>query len=171
MADPFVAEIRMFPFNFAPRGWAWCNGQILPISQNTALFSLLGTTYGGDGRSTFALPDLQGRSAMQRGQGPGLSPRDLGASGGSATVTLQASQVPSHSHTLQATSSATTGAPAGAALANVASGARAYRAAGATTFMAVDALQAEGGSPHNNRQPYLTLYFAIALQGVFPPRP
>ncbi|MCU0296142.1 MAG: tail fiber protein [Candidatus Nanopelagicales bacterium] len=170
MADPFVAEIRMFPFNFAPRGWAWCDGQLLPLSQNTALFSLLGTTYGGNGTSNFALPNLQGRSPMHPGQGPGLSLRDLGESGGSETVTLQASELPSHSHTLQATSSATTGAPAGAALANAASGARAYRTPGATTFMAADALQAVGGSPHNNRQPYLTLYFLIALQGVFPPR-
>jgi microcystin-dependent protein len=170
MADPFVAEIRIFPFNFAPRGWAWCDGQILPISQNTALFSLLGTTYGGNGSSNFALPDLQGRSAMQHGQGPGLSLRDLGESGGSEAVTLLASEVPGHTHALQATSSADTGAPAGAALANVASGAKAYRVPGATTFMAADALQAVGGSPHNNRQPYLTLYFAIALQGVFPPR-
>ncbi len=92
MADPFVAEIRMFPFNFAPRGWAWCDGQLLPLSQNTALFSLLGTTYGGNGTSNFALPNLQGRSPMHPGQGPGLSLRDLGESGGSETVTLQASE-------------------------------------------------------------------------------
>src|SRR5688572_30414210 len=102
MADPFVAEIRIFPFNFAPKGWAWCNGQLLPISQNTALFSLLGTTYGGDGKSTFALPDLQGRAPMHPGQGPGLSLRDLGQSGGSETVTLLQSEIPVHSHSVSA---------------------------------------------------------------------
>src|SRR6187455_2658464 len=98
MADPFVAEIRMFPFNFAPKGWAFCDGQLLPISQNTALFSLLGTTYGGDGKSTFAWPDLQGAAPMHPGQGPGLSPRDLGEVGESATVTLLQSELPGHSH-------------------------------------------------------------------------
>ena len=99
MADPFVAEIRIFPFNFAPRGWAWCDGQLLPLSQNTALFSLLGTTYGGNGKSNFALPDLQGRAPMHPGQGPGLSLHDLGETGGSETVTLLESEIPSHSHT------------------------------------------------------------------------
>ena len=100
MADPFVAEIRIFPFNFAPKGWAWCDGQLLPLSQNTALFSLLGTTYGGDGKSNFALPDLQGSAAMHPGQGPGLSLHDLGETGGSETVTLLESEIPSHAHTL-----------------------------------------------------------------------
>src|SRR4029078_3691845 len=104
--DPFVAEIRIFPFNFAPKGWAFCDGQLLPLSQNTALFSLLGTTYGGDGKSTFALPDLQGRSAMHPGQGPGLSLHDLGESGGSETVTLLESEIPSHSHQMRAASTA-----------------------------------------------------------------
>ena len=103
MADPFVAEIRIFPFNFAPKGWAWCDGQLLPLSQNTALFSLLGTTYGGDGKSNFALPDLQGRAPMHPGQGPGLSLHDLGETGGSETVTLLESEIPSHSHALMAT--------------------------------------------------------------------
>src|SRR5215204_157664 len=98
MADPFVAEIRIFPFNFAPKGWAWCDGQLLPLSQNTALFSLLGTTYGGDGKSTFALPDMQGNAPMHPGQGPGLSLHDLGETGGSETVTLLESEIPSHSH-------------------------------------------------------------------------
>src|ERR1700750_2235507 len=102
MADPFVAEIRIFPFNFAPKGWAWCNGQILPISQNTALFSLLGTTYGGDGKSTFALPNLEGSAPMHPGQGPGLSLHDLGENGGSETVSLLVSEIPVHSHTLMA---------------------------------------------------------------------
>src|SRR5947199_6536369 len=100
--DPFVAEIRIFPFNFAPKGWAWCGGQLLPLSQNTALFSLLGTTYGGDGKSNFALPDLQGRAPMHPGQGPGLSLHDLGETGGSETVSLLASEIPSHSHTVKA---------------------------------------------------------------------
>jgi len=98
--DPFVAEIRIFPFNFAPKGWAWCDGQLLPLSQNTALFSLLGTTYGGDGKSNFALPDLQGRAPMHPGQGPGLSLHDLGETGGSETVSLLESEIPSHSHSL-----------------------------------------------------------------------
>src|SRR5689334_17550241 len=102
MADPFVAEIRIFPFNFAPRGWAWCDGQLLPLSQNTALFSLLGTTYGGDGKSNFALPDMQGRAPMHPGQGPGLSLHDLGETGGSETVTLLESEIPAHTHTLRA---------------------------------------------------------------------
>src|SRR6201991_5243333 len=99
MADPFVAEIRIFPFNFAPKGWAWCDGQLLPLSQNTALFSLLGTTYGGNGKSTFALPDMQGNAPMHPGQGPGLSLHDLGETGGSETVTLLESEIPNHSHT------------------------------------------------------------------------
>src|SRR6188508_3064924 len=101
MADPFVAEIRIFPFNFAPKGWAWCDGQLLPLSQNTALFSLLGTTYGGNGKSNFALPDLQGRAPMHPGQGPGLSLHDLGETDGTETVTLLESEMPSHAHTLQ----------------------------------------------------------------------
>src|SRR5881227_2966262 len=105
MADPFVAEIRIFPFNFAPTGWALCDGQILPISQNTALFSLLGTTYGGDGKSTFALPDLQGRAPMQPGQGQGLSLRDLGEESGESTVTLLISEMPAHTHQMNATTS------------------------------------------------------------------
>jgi microcystin-dependent protein len=104
MADPFVAEIRIFPFNFAPKGWAWCDGQLLPLSQNTALFSLLGTTYGGDGKSNFALPDLQGRAPMHPGQGPGLSLHDLGETGGSETVTLLESEIPAHTHSMAAVS-------------------------------------------------------------------
>src|SRR3954470_8066858 len=104
MADPFVAEIRIFPFNFAPKGWAFCDGQLLPLSQNTALFSLLGTTYGGDGKSTFALPDLQGSVPMHPGQGPGLSLHDLGERGGSETVTLLESEIPVHTHSLVAES-------------------------------------------------------------------
>src|SRR6266704_1270403 len=109
MADPFVAEIRIFPFNFAPKGWAWCDGQLLPLSQNTALFSLLGTTYGGDGKSNFALPDLQGRAPMHPGQGPGLSLHDLGETGGSETVTLLKSEIPAHSHGVMAAPSIVSG--------------------------------------------------------------
>jgi len=170
--DPFVAEIRIFPFNFAPKGWAWCDGQLLPLSQNTALFSLLGTTYGGNGKSNFALPDLQGRAAMHPGQGPGLSLHDLGETGGSETVTLLESEMPSHPHTLQsnaATANRTT--PVANALARV-SGAAPYAPAGApTATLAGQALAPAGGDqPHNNLQPYLTFYFNIALQGVFPPR-
>lgn len=171
MADPFVAEIRMFGFDFAPRGWARCDGALLPIAQNTAVFSLLGTTYGGNGISNFALPNLQGRSPMHPGQGPGLSVRDLGEQGGAATVSLLANEIPAHTHTLRATASATTGAPAGAALANVATGASAYRTPGVLAPMAANTVAPSGSSlPHNNRQPYLGVTFCIALQGVFPPR-
>src|SRR5689334_4378417 len=120
MADPFVAEIRIFPFNFAPRGWAWCDGQLLPLSQNTTLFSLLGTTYGGNGKSNFALPDLQGRSPMHPGQGPGLRLHDLGETGGSETVTLLQTEIPSHSHALNAQGAvANRTAPAGNSIARV----------------------------------------------------
>src|SRR5512140_3890582 len=127
MSDPFVAEIRIFPFNFAPKGWAWCDGQIMPLSQNTALFSLLGTTYGGDGKSNFALPDLQGRAPMHPGQGPGLSLHDLGETGGSETVSLLESEIPSHSHFLMASGTPSSKPnPAGNALSRVQSGAKPY---------------------------------------------
>lgn len=171
MADPFVAEIRIFPFNFAPRGWAWCDGNLLPLSQNTALFSLLGTTYGGNGKSNFALPDLQGRAPMHPGQGPGLSLHDLGETGGSDTVTLLESEIPSHAHTLRASlDDADLAIPtAGRTLAK--SSANLYLAGSPNVSMAPEALAPAGGDqPHNNLQPYLTFYFCIALQGVFPPR-
>lgn len=174
MADPFVAEIRVFPFNFAPKGWAWCDGQLLPLSQNTALFSLLGTTYGGNGKSNFALPDLQGRAPMQPGQGPGLSLHDLGETGGSETVSLLESEMPSHSHVLNGQSSfANSNDPNGRALSRPFGGGSLYRTpAGATvTPLSDQALAPAGGDqPHNNMMPYLTFYFCIALQGVFPPR-
>jgi microcystin-dependent protein len=174
MADPFVAEIRIFPFNFAPKGWAWCDGQLLPLSQNTALFSLLGTTYGGDGKSNFALPDLQGRAPMHPGQGPGLSLHDLGETGGSETVSLLESEIPSHSHALRAwpTDPADVQAPQAAVALARSSGGNAYAAsAGALVSMAPEALAPAGGDqPHNNLMPYLSFYFCIALQGVFPPR-
>ena len=172
MADPFVAEIRIFPFNFAPKGWAWCNGQLLPISQNTALFSLLGTTYGGDGKSTFALPDMQGNAPMHPGQGPGLSLHDLGELGGSQTVTLLQSEIPAHSHSwnVRAGDPGEDRTPAGEALARAVGG-KLYGAASNLAAMSGSALAPAGGSqPHNNMQPYLTLNFNIALQGVFPPR-
>lgn len=169
--DPFVAEIRIFPFNFAPRGWAWCDGQLLPLSQNTALFSLLGTTYGGNGKSNFALPDLQGRAPMHPGQGPGLSLHDLGETGGSETVTLLESEIPSHSHAWRASiSDGTSQTPANEMLAT-GIGIGQYAAPGAMTMLSPNALAPAGGDqPHNNLQPYLTFYFCIALQGVFPPR-
>lgn len=174
MADPFVAEIRIFPFNFPARGWAWCNGQLMPLSQNTALFSLLGTTYGGNGKSNFALPNLQGRAPMHPGQGPGLSLHDLGEVGGSDTVTLLESEIPSHTHQLRANTldpADTNVVNPNASLA-LSTGGTLYQATPtANTFAAPEALApTSGGNPHNNLQPYLTLYFNIALQGVFPPR-
>jgi len=173
MADPFVAEIRIFPFNFAPKGWAWCDGQLLPLSQNTALFSLLGTTYGGNGMSNFALPDLQGRAPMHPGQRPGLSLHDLGETGGSETVSLLESEIPAHTHNFQDhdLDLAELNAPApNRVLAQSASGAI-YGAATNLVNMNSQALTPAGGDqPHNNMQPYLTFYFCIALQGVFPPR-
>lgn len=171
MAEPFIAEIRIFGFNFAPRGWAACDGQILPIAQNTALFSLLGTSYGGDGRSTFALPDLRGRFALHQGQGPGLSQRFLGETGGASSVSLLASQMPAHSHALRADASPTTSAPAGAAMAPTATGTAVYRSGAANAQMAPGSVAAAGGSqPHENRQPLLGVHVCIALQGIFPPR-
>lgn len=173
MADPFVAEIRIVGFNFVPSGWALCNGQLLPLSQNTALFALLGTTYGGNGKSNFALPDLQGRAPMQPGQGPGLSLRDLGEQGGSATVTLLASEVPAHNHFIRAANAAgDINIPTGNVLAR-STNASIYSASN-TPMVQLNplALTPAGGSlPHNNMQPYLTMSFIIALQGIFPQHP
>jgi microcystin-dependent protein len=174
MADPFVAEIRIFPFNFAPTGWAFCDGQLLSISQNTALFSLLGTTYGGNGQSTFGLPDLQGSAPMHPGQGPGLSLHDLGEIGGSETVSLLVTEIPAHTHTMKANSGdGTQPSPAS----NVSSGPGAdrdlfwYKNGPPNATMRADASGITGTSqPHNNMMPYLTLNFCIALQGVYPPR-
>jgi microcystin-dependent protein len=169
MADPFVAEIRIFPFTFPPKGWAFCNGQLIPISQNTALFALLGTTYGGDGKSTFALPDLEGSAAMHPGQGSGLSLRDLGEIGGAETVTLLQSEIPFHTHVVNTSNDD----------GNNTNPSNRYFGRGNALYgtgplgqMALQTIAPAGGSlPHNNMQPYLTLNFNIALQGVFPQRP
>lgn len=175
MADPFVAEIRIFGFQFAPKGWALCNGQLLPLSQNTALFSLLGTTFGGDGKSTFALPNMQGNAPMHPGQGPGLSLHDLGEQAGSETVSLTTSQMPLHSHGVgaQTVPLSAIADPTGATLSRPASGNLYFDGAGASIVaMATQAISVNGGgNPHNNMQPYLTLNFCIALQGVYPQRP
>jgi microcystin-dependent protein len=174
MADPFVAEIRIFPFSFAPKGWAFCDGQLLPLSQNTALFSLLGTTYGGDGKSNFALPDLQGNAPMHPGQGPGLSLHDLGEEGGSQFVTLLQSEMPSHLHTVRghtADAGDNTTPASTVVLAKSNNGSAYQTTTSGLTQMAFQALVPAGGDqPHNNMMPYLTLNFCIALQGVFPPR-
>jgi microcystin-dependent protein len=182
MSNPFVAEIRIFAGNFAPTGWALCNGQLMPISQNTALFSLLGTTYGGDGKSTFALPNLQGSAPMQAGQGPGLSLRDLGETGGEQAVTLFQTELPAHGHTMSATM--TTGTVASSAnnqLALAAAGGGKGSAGNVVNVYSNGALNTQSGpvalsiaggnQPHNNMMPFLGLTFIIALQGVFPPRP
>ncbi|MFN2510477.1 MAG: phage tail protein [Pyrinomonadaceae bacterium] len=174
MSDQFVAEIRIFPFNFPPTGWAFCNGQLLPLSQNTALFSLLGTTYGGDGKSTFALPDLQGNAPMQPGQGQGLSLRDLGQEGGTEAVTLLVSEIPLHTHGLMAVGSdpAESNDPTNNALARSKNGNAYTTTLNPLVLMASQTLPpAGGGLPHSNLQPYLTLSFCIALQGIFPQRP
>jgi microcystin-dependent protein len=175
MSDPFVAEIRMFPFNFPPKGWAFCDGQLLPLSQNTALFSLLGTTYGGDGKSTFALPDLQGSAPMQSGQGQGLSDRFLGEQSGTETVTLLISEIPIHTHNVMAVGSlANLNAPGPTRALARSSGGTIYQPVTNQNLvqMAPQSLSPAGGSlPHNNMQPYLTVNFCIALQGVFPARP
>jgi microcystin-dependent protein len=173
VADPFVAEIRIFPFSFAPKGWAFCNGQLLPISQNTALFSLLGTTYGGNGQSTFALPDLQGSAPMHPGQGPGLSLHDLGETGGTDFVTLLVSEIPAHTHSMMAsTQDGGDSHPQQNLLAQgIGIGQYTDQNTGPFANLNPIALQVAGGDlPHNNLMPYLTLSFCIALQGVFPPR-
>lgn len=171
MADPFVAEIRIVPFNFAPKGWAWCNGDLLPLSQNTALFSLLGTTYGGNGKSNFALPDLQGRVPLHPGQGQG-SLYDLGQTGGSETVTLLQSEIPAHTHSVMATTlEGEDNDPPGLVPSTIVGGRLYDTSATNQTALSPAALTVAGGSlPHNNLQPYLVMYFIIALQGVFPPR-
>jgi microcystin-dependent protein len=174
MANPFVAEIRIFAGNFAPKGWATCDGQLMSISQNTALFSLLGTTYGGDGKSNFALPNLQGSAPLQAGQGAGLSLRDLGESGGEQTVTLLQTEMPAHTHTVQASPTGGIASPANNAWGGALKGhPGAYAASGANNVqMNPLGMSIAGGNlPHNNMPPFLCLTFIIALQGVFPARP
>jgi microcystin-dependent protein len=175
MSVPFVAEIRVVGFNFAPPSWAFCDGALIPISQNTALFSLLGTTYGGDGKSTFALPDLQGRAALGVGQGAGLSEYFQGESSGSETITLLQSELPLHTHAAQADAfPADQTSPSFARSLARSKPANAYQSdasGGNVVQMAPQALvSAGGGLPHNNMSPALVLNFIIALQGVFPPR-
>lgn len=175
MSDPFVAEIRIFGFNYAPKGWAFCDGQLLPISQNTALFSLLGTTYGGDGKSTFALPDLQGNAPLFWGQSTG-SEYFVGETGGSDTVTLLSTEMPIHTHPMLADTldPADVNIPSPTSSYAQSTGGTLYQPAADTNppaFLDPLATQLMGGSlPHNNMMPYLTFNFCIALQGVFPPR-
>jgi len=173
MSNPYVAEIRMFAGNFPPTGWAFCDGQLLSIAQNTALFSLLGTTYGGDGKSTFGLPDLRGSAPLMAGQGAGLTLRDLGESGGETTVTVGWTELAAHTHGAAASTAAGGQTPAN----NVWSapgtrGVNGYATdAGSRPAMSATALAPTGnGQPHNNLMPYVTVSFIIALQGVFPPR-
>lgn len=171
MSEPFIGEIRSFGFNFAPTGWAQCNGQLLPIPQNTALFSILGTTYGGDGKSTFALPNLSGSVAMGTGQGSGLALRDLGQSGGEETVTLSTQQIPPHSHPANANAgNGNQATPVGNFWAQDAGGSKEYGDAGPAQMAAGAVASAGGGQPHSNLQPYLVLNYCIALQGIYPPR-
>ncbi len=170
--DPFVAEIRIFPFNFAPKGWAFCSGQILPLSQNTALFSLLGTTYGGNGQTTFALPNLQGAAPMHPGQGPGLSLYALGQTAGSPTVTLSVLAMPAHVPQLMCSNSdGTDQSPANSLVAGGVGGISMYGPQPPAQQLSPGAVSVLGGDqPHNNMMPYLTYNFCIALQGVYPPR-
>lgn len=177
MSAPFVAEIRIFACSFAPTGWALCDGQLMPISQNTALFSLLGTTYGGDGKSTFALPDMQGNAPMFWGQGPGLSLYDIGEMSGTQTVTLLQTEMPVHTHRVQAQNidPADVNAPQPTVVMGLSNNGNAYAPrpgnAQQVVNMNVQTLGVTGSSfPHNNMMPYLVLTFCIALQGIFPAR-
>lgn len=171
MSEPFIAEIRIFAGNFAPRGWAFCNGQLLPISQNTALFSLIGTTYGGDGRTTTALPNMAGRAPMHPGFGPGLTNRSLGQIGGAETITLTEAQIPNHNHGLRAAiSRGSASQPQGNSF-NRSIGEAAYHPPTNLTGMSTEMVSnTGGGQSHNNMQPYLAINFIIALQGLYPSR-
>jgi microcystin-dependent protein len=171
MSNPFLGEIRMFGGNFAPRGWAICNGQLMPISQNTALFSLLGTSYGGNGITTFALPDLRGRVPINQGQAPGLSLYDLGQIGGEENLTLTTAQLPAHNHKFVSAANPGLDSPSGSVLGSPTSGAALYAPSGPTGTMHAAANASVGGSqPHPNVMPYLCTSFIIALQGIFPSR-
>ncbi len=172
MSDPFIAEIRIFAGNFAPRGWAFCHGQLLPIAQNTALFALIGTTFGGDGRTTTALPDLQGRAPMHPGNGPGLTNRRLGQKVGAGTVTLTAAQMATHNHTLSgANSRASSSTPDNAAALARGVGGFPYKTGSPNVDLDSGSILPTGGAgAHDNRQPYLALNYIIALVGMFPSR-
>lgn len=175
MSEPFTAEIRIFAGNFAPRGWAFCDGQLLPIAQNTALFSLIGTTYGGDGRTTTALPNLQGRAPMHPGRGPGLTSRRLGEKVGTETVTLVEAQIPNHTHTARAANQfgGNVDTPTNTTAFNRASAGFAYHVDATTNLgdLASETLATTGGGQaHTNLQPFLTLNFIIALVGTYPSR-
>jgi len=179
MSEPFIGEIKMFGSNFAPRGWALCDGQLMPISGNEALFSLLGTTYGGDGRVTFALPDLRGRVAMHAGNGPGLTPRQLGAKAGVEQVTLITTEIPSHSHSASGTIQAKSGQPdesnpGGQVPATLTNGSEGYAETPNTTMLAngvnVTVGNTGGSQPHTNIQPFQCVNFIIALVGIYPSR-
>jgi microcystin-dependent protein len=178
MAEPFLGQIMLVPYNFAPYGWAYCSGQLLPIAQNTALFSLLGTFYGGNGTSTFALPNLQGCVIVGQGQGPGLSPYEVGQTGGSTSVTLLENQLPSHNHNIPASATAGHDSVPGLAYA-LGSGGRGSppiyanlttQEASPTTMSAAECGSTGGSEPHNNLMPYQVLSYVIALQGIFPSR-
>ena len=171
-SEPYLAEIFMGGMNFAPRGYSTCAGQVLSIAQNTALFSLLGTTFGGNGQTTFALPDLRGRVPMGQGQGPGLTDRSLGEQSGQENVTLINTEIPAHNHALNAVADAgDVSAPAGAYLANSGALDKEYKTSGTVVQMNANAVGASGGSqPHNNLPPYIVLTFYIALEGLFPSR-
>ena len=173
MSEPFVGEIRMFAGNFAPRGWAFCDGQLLAVSQNDALFSLLGTIYGGDGRTTFGLPDLRGRIPIHAGNGPGLSPRQLGSKAGNENVTLTVNQLPPHTHALNGSTAAGTAASPAGAVPSASTTIDLYATADpvASDALASSALANAGGSqPHSNLMPFLCVNFIIALVGIYPSR-
>lgn len=173
MSEPFLAEIRMFAGSFAPRGWALCNGELMSILQNTALFSLLGTNYGGDGKTTFGLPNLMGKAPMHPGQGPGLSLRDLGETGGSQAVTLLNSEMPIHNHQVNYGVPSDSSEVQGSIWANTPGRltGQAYGGPSKQVPMRPGVISVAGGSmPHNNMQPYLTVTFIIALEGIFPAR-
>jgi microcystin-dependent protein len=171
VSSPFLGEIRLFPYNFAPRGWAFCSGQIVPISQNQALFALLGTTYGGDGQTTFALPDLRGRLAVSSGQGPGLSDYTLGQSGGEEAVTLNVNEIPSHNHGVLVNGAGSISASARNRYPGKASAGTVYANLNNGVQMNPATITPTGGNqPHDNVQPYLTLNYCIAMEGIFPSR-
>jgi microcystin-dependent protein len=173
MASPFLGEVKIFAGNFAPRGWAMCNGQLMSISQNTALFSILGTTYGGNGQTTFALPDFRSRLPVHQGQGPGLTPYNLGEMNGVENVTLLSSQIPLHNHAVNASTGAGTAVAAGGgfwATDGASRGGKLYASTGGAAMGTGAIGQTGGGVPHNNIQPFLALNFIVALQGVFPAR-